>query len=329
MPSQNRLNLDRFSTRWLAVMASEVVSLLAFLVLYPRSGVATTTFSALPVIVMGWAFGSRAGLITGVLSLLVNILLLSVLAQSSWHSILWYGTPGFTIIILAGVVVGRLHDLGEKLKQELSERKRTEAALKQEEERFRYVVLATHDAIYDWDICEKVVVRNDAYQKLFTPDTPLKIDEKWWEDSLHPEERTRVLDGLNAAFQNKLNFWSDEYRMRRYDGAYAVVMDRGYILYDANKQPVRMIGAITDITERKQVEEALLKSEEGLRQIVDSAFEAYVIQVQGIMIEVNEAFCELYGSPREEIIGTPSLERVAPESLELQSGPPAKRWHAL
>jgi PAS domain S-box-containing protein len=143
------------------------------------------------------------------------------------------------------------------VEHELAERARTEEALRQEEERLRYMALATRDAIYDWDVSTSRVWRNEAYQRLYSPNEPVGTDETWWEEHIHPDDRRRVVASIVRAFHEQNPFWSDEYRFRRFDGRYASVLDRGYILYDPSGSPLRMIGAITDITERKRAEEAL------------------------------------------------------------------------
>jgi PAS domain S-box-containing protein len=127
-------------------------------------------------------------------------------------------------------------------------------ALRQQKEQFHYATLATQDAIYDWNIATDEVLRNEAYQKLYLSDEPLTADESWWRDHLHPDDQERVLESMNRVFRDKGRFWSSEYRFRRSDGEYADIIDRGYILYDPNGKPLRMIGALTDITDRKRAE---------------------------------------------------------------------------
>jgi two-component sensor histidine kinase len=91
----------------------------------------------------------------------------------------------------------------------------------------------------------------------------------WWSDRLHPEDRARVEADFHAALADPArNHWEDEYRFLRADGCYADVLDRGFVIRDNYGKPVRMIGAMQDITERKRVEEELLRLNTELEQRV-------------------------------------------------------------
>jgi signal transduction histidine kinase len=64
-----------------------------------------------------------------------------------------------------------------------------------------------------------------------------------------------VVFGFDAAINQGRSIWSDEYRFQRKDGSYAWVFDRGYIIRDAAGKPVRVIGSMMDITERRRTDE--------------------------------------------------------------------------
>jgi len=183
---------------------------------------------------------------------------------------------------------------------DITNRKRVEQALKQEQERFLYVTQATHDAIYDWDMRTNVVWRNDTYQTVYGASGS---DRKWWYQHVHPEDLPRVEASFKAAFENHNHFWSDEYRLRKPDGSYATVMDRGYIIYDRDG-PARKIGAMTDISERKRAEQALLESQALYHSFVEH-LPAGVFRKDhdGRYVFVNSRFCRLKGMTRDEILG--------------------------
>jgi PAS domain S-box-containing protein len=143
----------------------------------------------------------------------------------------------------------------------IQDRKAAVESLRASNELFHYVSLATHDAIYDWQIEAGIIWRNETYQKLYSPDQPLGQDDQWWIDRVHPEDRQGVLDSIDLGLHNRSAYWSGEYRFQRSDGTYANVMDRGYILYSPEGKPARMIGAMSDISEFKQLEEQLLQAQ--------------------------------------------------------------------
>jgi two-component system sensor histidine kinase UhpB len=142
------------------------------------------------------------------------------------------------------------------------ERKRNLENLRESNERFNTVVKATNDAIWDWDIVtNKVFMVGDTYKQLFGYDfVDAYPPEEFWESVIHPEDRERVMKKLWVTIRESgLPKWEDEYRLQKNNGEYAHVHDRGYVTYTAQHKPVRMIGAIQDITLRKRAEEIVLK----------------------------------------------------------------------
>ena len=185
------------------------------------------------------------------------------------------------------------------------ERERTLENLRESNERFNTVVRATNDAIWDWDIVAgKVFIVGDTYKKLFGYDVvDANSPEHLWESVIHPEDRERVLRKLHHLIrEGSGNKWEDEYRLRKLDGEYAYVHDRGYIIYSTGHRPVRMIGAIQDITARKRSEETILASEEKYRQIFyKNPFPTWIFDPDTLhIVEVNNAALEKYGFSKEE-----------------------------
>jgi signal transduction histidine kinase len=84
---------------------------------------------------------------------------------------------------------------------------------------------------------------------------------------LHAEDKDRVLATIQATSTNGERMWSGEYRFLRKNGDYAVVLDRGYIIRGATGKPIRIVGGISDITPRRQAEEALERSRKQLRAL--------------------------------------------------------------
>jgi diguanylate cyclase (GGDEF)-like protein/PAS domain S-box-containing protein len=141
---------------------------------------------------------------------------------------------------------------------DITDRIKAEKDLRKSQERFHLVTRATNDAIWDWDLVTNQLWWNEGFQKLFgyLADEVGSILESWT-IRVHPDDLERVTHGLYLFIENGQQNWSDEYRFRRADGSYAVVIDRGYVVYDDNRKPIRMLGSMMDVTERKLLEEQL------------------------------------------------------------------------
>lgn len=131
-----------------------------------------------------------------------------------------------------------------------------EVSLRRSELRYQLATRATREAVRDWDIISNSLGWNEGVQALFgyTKDQ-VGPDIQWWYETIHPEDRERVVQGIHAVIDSGGTNWNDEYRYRRGDGTYAVVFDRGYVARDPSGRPVQMVGAMQDVTELKKREE--------------------------------------------------------------------------
>jgi sigma-B regulation protein RsbU (phosphoserine phosphatase) len=135
-------------------------------------------------------------------------------------------------------------------------RKRTEEALRQSEERYALAIRATFDAIWDWDVVANTLHWNDTLQQVFgysTAEFGDRFDR--WSELIHPEDRERVLRSLQSALDSRVDHWMEEYRFLCADGIWRYVVDRGHIVREPEGRPVRMVGAMQDISERKHAEQ--------------------------------------------------------------------------
>ncbi len=141
---------------------------------------------------------------------------------------------------------------------DVSERKRADAALSESLARFHAAARATGDVIWDWDLATNAIWWNENFQILFGyAAEEIGPTIEFWGRHLHPDDHERVLAHIHTILTGTEEIWSDEYRFRRKDGSYADLFDRGHILRDESGRGVRMIGAIQDITERKQAEQRI------------------------------------------------------------------------
>ncbi|WP_025763106.1 PAS domain S-box protein [Dyadobacter tibetensis] len=152
--------------------------------------------------------------------------------------------------------------------RDVTERIEAEKALQESIERFEKVAQATNDAIWDWDIEHDSMYWGGGFKHLFGYDGqqhPKTIEG--CHRQIHSEDKKGMTQAFYTAIQDKKqNKFQYEYRFQKSDGSYALVIDRGVIIRDENRQAKRMVGAITDISYRKEFEEALQRLNSNLRQ---------------------------------------------------------------
>jgi PAS domain S-box-containing protein len=189
------------------------------------------SFSALPYVAIVFAYG-----------------LLMVVPHEE-RELLTYGAIALTVVVVARQVVAARAVA------------RAQEALRASDERFRLVAKATSDAVWDWNLTTGGVWWSDGVRTLFgyEPDDAPSTGELWL-DQVHPDDRARVESYVRAAIDDGARTLSVEYRFRRADGAYAPVVDRGFIVRDEQGRPVRMVGSMMDVAERVRAEQAMTEA---------------------------------------------------------------------
>jgi PAS domain S-box-containing protein len=149
-----------------------------------------------------------------------------------------------------------------------TEPRSSERALRESEERFRSLLEATNDVIWDVDLGTRELKWTGAVQTMFGYSTDEVSAGGWWEDRLHPEDRGRVIARIEGAIDGDDDTWLDEYRFRCDDGSYAAVVDRAFVRRGEGGEAVRVVGSMMDVTERKQAEEKVRRLNENLEEQV-------------------------------------------------------------
>jgi PAS domain S-box-containing protein len=202
----------------------------------------------------------------------------------------------------------------EMLQAEITERKLSEAALQESEERYRKLVEFSPDAI--GILSEgKIVFINAAGVKLHGAVNQEQIIGRPVIDFIHPEYQKLAKERIQLMIEKGKNVFPAEEKFLKLDGSFIDVDVRAMPFTYQGKPGIQVI--IRDITDRKSAEEALKQSEEKYHKLIDNIQDGVFIIQDGKIQFANEAFAKVCGYTVEEVMGKDFAELVAPEDLEL------------
>jgi PAS domain S-box-containing protein len=185
----------------------------------------------------------------------------------------------------------------------ISERKRTEAALRESQERLELAASAAHIGFWDWNL--------ETNRVTFSPEwkaqigyLPEELDDRYevWYDRLHPEDRAAATSRITAYLEGRAPDYEVEFRLRHKDDSYRWIYTRGKLLRNEAGKPYRVLGGHVDITERKYAEMNLRESREQLRLLFETANDAILLATPGgHILSANRAACEMFQHSEAEL----------------------------
>lgn len=201
---------------------------------------------------------------------------------------------------------------------DLTAQKYAEEELKKWNQRFTLIAKASKDAVWDWDLTTNKLWWSETYFRTYGYPEQTEGTLSAWEMHIHPEDRERVVRGLEAAIANKAPAWSDEYRFQHADGSTSYVVDRGFVLYDDAGTPVRMLGSMVNMTSLKLAEldqRYLAEERQKLIQQLRFQFERMpigylVLDPHAQITEWNPACERMFGYSRADVIGRSIYELI-------------------
>jgi PAS domain S-box-containing protein len=142
---------------------------------------------------------------------------------------------------------------------------------KAEKDRYEIVSLSTNDIIWEWDLEENRFRFNKNVEIVLGSPPPVNpVDFETWISHFHPDDKDRVATKMKSFIHSGKKFWSDEYRLLTAYGSSIYILDRGRLVYDAEGNPVQMVGSMINITSRKEAEETQRRFNESLEKTVQS-----------------------------------------------------------
>lgn len=189
---------------------------------------------------------------------------------------------------------------------DITDHKLSELALENREKQLRFVLQGSELGFWDWDIATGKVERNEQWAVMlgYTHDE-IQNTTKQWTDFIHPDDRDRAWNSINAVLEGRANIHRIEYRMLHKDGSVRWILDQANVTQrDAAGKPLRMCGTHTDITDRKQAE-AVVRQERDFAESLIQTVQAMVLVLdpQGRIVRINQFMEELTQYTEDEVAG--------------------------
>lgn len=174
--------------------------------------------------------------------------------------------------------------------------------LRESEERLNFVLDATLDGVWDWDVSSGHVYFSPQWARLLghvPGEIPSRVE--FFYTVLHPEDVAMVTRSIEDHFAGRTLVKQVEVRLKMKSGDYRWFFDRGKVVQRSpGGEPLRMVGTITDITERKKAEAALRVSDVALKAISQGVL---ITDDQGRVLAINRAFTSITGYREEDLLG--------------------------
>ena len=204
--------------------------------------------------------------------------------------------------------------------RDVTDRKRAEEELRESEERLELALRGADLGSWDWNLKTGCAVWDEraSWMLGYLPGE-VQTNLRTWKSLVHPEDWPRVSAVLNGHLEGRVSFIELEYRLRCKSGEWKWILSRGKIVAcDTDGTPLRITGTSLDISERKQMEQALRESEERYRAIFNNvAIGINLTDRDARLLQVNSRSASMLGYTQEELKALTAFDITHPEDLEL------------
>ncbi|MCE1253378.1 MAG: PAS domain S-box protein [Anaerolineae bacterium] len=204
--------------------------------------------------------------------------------------------------------------------EDVSEQRRAVQTLQNRLERLTLALEGANEGMWDFDLVQGQMAFNHSYARsLGISETITSISMQEFYARVHPDDKTLIIEALKNHLQGKTAYYEAEYRLKG-EGGWRWVLDRGRVAErDLGGKAVRVVGVHIDMSERKQIEEALRQSEMKFRQVAENMREVFWLRDRNSrkFIFVSSGFSEIWGQSAEALYDNPNLfiESIHPDDL--------------
>jgi PAS domain S-box-containing protein len=178
--------------------------------------------------------------------------------------------------------------------------------LEESERRWQFVLEGTGQGVWDWEAQTQTVFYSPRWAQILGYEAEeVGNSMEDWKNRIHPEDSMKVLKALEDHLKRETPEYVSEYRIRCKDGSFKWVLDRGKVMARAGDgKPLRVLGSLSDISTRKQAEEALRSSEERYRGLVETTCDwVWEVDVEGRYTYCSPQVQKLLGYTPPEVVG--------------------------
>lgn len=187
--------------------------------------------------------------------------------------------------------------------RDISERKTTEKEIALLNERLSHAANLAFMGVWDWDLQKNITTWDDKMFEIYGLSKIVPMPNDVWMRTIHPDDSQIVERSLRKTISSGIPDYVEFRIVRPVDGATRFISAAHGIARDENGIVSRLIGSNIDITEHKKAEEFLLHNERKYHNIIETALNGFfILDVKGKIHEVNDAFCQMSGYKREELL---------------------------
>jgi PAS domain S-box-containing protein len=221
------------------------------------------------------------------------------------------------LTILQLFIDGKLHYAS--FGRNVTEFKNAQRELSKNNLRFELLGTATMDALWEEEIATQKRWANEIHQNMYglQKNDPIP-GTKAWLNRIDPAYREGVQESREEAISHKKDAWAGEYPFHTENYGWITIYDRTHIIYDQDKNPIRMLGSMTNITELKKAETAI-KSEKELSDSIINSLPGifYLINQEGKFVRWNKNFETISGYSNEELKTIYALDLFSDNEKEI------------